>query len=492
MVKRIVLTDANIALADADAVEDACSGSGTGRDPTIWGLDAVAMHEAWWRGHGVQCVHLGQPFEPVPGAELYLLLEPDQVATFTLADIIETVVWSTAKAFCVRIIEQDDEGYREEIVRSAEGEVLGIRRRYAREEWVGHRVILTPDESLAQRWADARDPRSGKRSVVDGARRRIDRLRVYGHCFDVTLSEGRSGFFSWLVATWEDPHRVLEGIAAVKPGVFAIADTRIPDDMICIEPAWIGASGVIDAGRIVAGPDFLPDDRLAGASASPAVRPRPINEIDLPQGRRGGRLLPRQSVYDLAKRSFDIVFALAVLIGLGPVMLAVSVAVAIDDGFPLFFGHTRQKKNGKNFKCWKFRTMRRDAEAMVAQLQAMNKADGPQVFIENDPRVTRVGRILRKLQLDELPQFWNVLRGDMSVVGPRPSPDKENQFCPAWREMRLSVRPGITGLWQVERTRAPGQDFQEWIRYDIEYVRTASFWLDLKIIFRTVRNIVTR
>ena len=104
MVKRIVLTDANIALANADSVEDACPGSGTGSDPTIWGLDAVAMHEAWWRGHGVQCVHLGQPFEPVPGAELYLLLEPDQVATFTLADIIETVVWSTAKAFRVRII----------------------------------------------------------------------------------------------------------------------------------------------------------------------------------------------------------------------------------------------------------------------------------------------------------------------------------------------------------------------------------------------------
>jgi lipopolysaccharide/colanic/teichoic acid biosynthesis glycosyltransferase len=173
-------------------------------------------------------------------------------------------------------------------------------------------------------------------------------------------------------------------------------------------------------------------------------------------------------------------------------MLSVAIAVVIDDGFPVLFGHTRQKKDGVNFKCWKFRTMRRNAEAMVAELQAMNKADGPQVFIENDPRVTRVGRILRKLQLDELPQFWNVLVGDMSVVGPRPSPDKENQFNPAWREMRLSVRPGITGLWQVERTRTPGQDFQEWIKYDIEYVRSASFRLDLKIIAKTVRNILKR
>ena len=134
--------------------------------------------------------------------------------------------------------------------------------------------------------------------------------------------------------------------------------------------------------------------------------------------------------------------------------------------------------------------MRRDAESMVASLSQMNKADGPQVFIEDDPRVTRIGRLLRKFQLDELPQFWNVLTGDMSVVGPRPSPDRENQYSPAWREIRLSVRPGITGLWQVERTRRPGEDFQEWIKYDIRYVRNATFLLDMKIILKTAVNII--
>ena len=175
---------------------------------------------------------------------------------------------------------------------------------------------------------------------------------------------------------------------------------------------------------------------------------------------------------------------------MAPVFIAVGLIVALDDGLPLFFGHTRQKRGGAAFRCWKFRTMRRDAEALVADLQSRNKADGPQVFIENDPRVTRVGRFLRKFQLDELPQFWNVLVGDMSVVGPRPSPDNENQFCPAWREMRLSVRPGITGLWQVERTRAPGEDFQEWIKYDLEYVRTASFMLDIRICLKTARNLI--
>jgi lipopolysaccharide/colanic/teichoic acid biosynthesis glycosyltransferase len=106
--------------------------------------------------------------------------------------------------------------------------------------------------------------------------------------------------------------------------------------------------------------------------------------------------------------------------------------------------------------------------------------------MEKDPRITKVGAVLRKLQLDELPQFINVLMGHMSVVGPRPSPFSENQLCPGWREARLSVRPGVTGLWQIRRTRADGADFQEWIRYDIEYVEKATFLLDLYIIWRTI------
>jgi lipopolysaccharide/colanic/teichoic acid biosynthesis glycosyltransferase len=130
--------------------------------------------------------------------------------------------------------------------------------------------------------------------------------------------------------------------------------------------------------------------------------------------------------------------------------------------------------------------MRTEADDVKRGLQRANEADGPQFYMRDDPRVTRVGRILRKLQIDELPQFLNVLVGHMSVVGPRPSPHAENQCCPAWREARLSVRPGVTGLWQVRRTRAQGLDFQEWIRYDLEYVARASWRLDLEILVRTV------
>jgi lipopolysaccharide/colanic/teichoic acid biosynthesis glycosyltransferase len=134
--------------------------------------------------------------------------------------------------------------------------------------------------------------------------------------------------------------------------------------------------------------------------------------------------------------------------------------------------------------------MRRNAEALVAELRKQNLCDGPQVFIKDDPRVTRVGKVFRKLQLDEFPQFWNVLFGDMSIVGPRPSPDNENQYCPAWREIRLSVRPGITGNWQVKRTRAEGKDFQEWIQYDIEYVEKMGPIFDVWLCILTVVNIV--
>jgi lipopolysaccharide/colanic/teichoic acid biosynthesis glycosyltransferase len=134
--------------------------------------------------------------------------------------------------------------------------------------------------------------------------------------------------------------------------------------------------------------------------------------------------------------------------------------------------------------------MHRDAEAIKAALAGSNQADGPQFFMDRDPRLTRVGAFLRRTQLDEIPQFFNVLLGHMSIVGPRPSPFTENQYCPGWREARLSVRPGITGLWQIKRTRAPGTDFQEWIRYDIEYVERASLWLDVVIIYKTIAMVL--
>ena len=198
------------------------------------------------------------------------------------------------------------------------------------------------------------------------------------------------------------------------------------------------------------------------------------------------------SVLLLGKRAFDIVFALAALVMTLPLYPLVMLAIWLEDGQPFFFAHRRETIGGRDFGCLKFRSMRKDADTMKQHLRAANQADGPQFFIAEDPRLTRVGRVIRKYNIDELPQFINVLLGHMSVVGPRPSPYSENQFCPSWREARLSVRHGITGLWQLRRTRQPGRDFQEWIKYDLEYVQNVSCWLDLLIILRTIRLLLGR
>ena len=141
------------------------------------------------------------------------------------------------------------------------------------------------------------------------------------------------------------------------------------------------------------------------------------------------------------------------------------------------------------FTCLKFRTMITGAEGIQEKLRFKNQVDGPQFKVEDDPRVTVVGKFLRDTFIDEIPQFINILLGQMSVAGPRPSPKAENSTCPVWRDARLSVRPGVTGLWQICRTRRSGYDFQEWIYYDIKYVRDLSLWLDLVICWRTAKKL---
>ena len=462
------------------------------RTERLWGMSAQRLHDAWWRGRGVQCVYVGTEFSPVPGSELYLLLQANQMVTFDLARIAESMVWSQSRATRVRIVEREEDDYGETVRLSSQGEVLGIGRYYRPAEIAAARVFLVTRVDLARAWAESADSHEGRRHIKAVGRERLASVRVSGHCFDHEDADDRSMLVRRLVAVWPDPQRVVEGIEELAPGVIGVkGDERFVTDRI-IPPVWIGCGGADgDPSRAIVGPDLV-EDVPTGREVDLGVRVRDINEIIAARGGGPSRLMPSSTIYSIMKRAFDIVVSLAVLICLSPLFLLVSLLILLDDGLPIFFGHTRQSREGRPFRCWKFRTMRNDAESMVDDMQQENEADGPQVYIRDDPRVTRLGRALRRLQIDELPQFWNVLRGDMSVVGPRPSPEGENQFCPAWRELRLSVRPGITGLWQVERTRAPGLDFQEWIRFDIEYVRRASFWLDIKICFKTVSNLLIR
>lgn len=190
--------------------------------------------------------------------------------------------------------------------------------------------------------------------------------------------------------------------------------------------------------------------------------------------------------YVWLKRAVDVTGSVLGLIALSPLMVVLALLVKLTSRGPVHFAHKRQGLGGEEFYCLKFRSMALGADAMQAELRGRNEVDGPQFRIEADPRMTVVGEWLRKFNLDELPQLINVLRGHMSFVGPRPSPDSENQLCPAWRRTRLSVKPGITGLWQVLRRRqCPHSDFQEWIYYDVEYARHRSLWLDWQILIHT-------
>ena len=184
------------------------------------------------------------------------------------------------------------------------------------------------------------------------------------------------------------------------------------------------------------------------------------------------------------KRTLDIVFSLLLLLILAPFLLAIAVAIKLESGGPIFYTSDRIGKKGRVFRCFKFRTMVRDAEERLADVLHLNERDGVLFKISNDPRITRVGRFLRKYSLDELPQFLNVLRGDMSVVGPRPPIASEVMEYKLSHLRRLDVTPGITGLWQVQGRRDPS--FDSYVSLDMTYIENWSIFLDLKIIIRTV------
>jgi lipopolysaccharide/colanic/teichoic acid biosynthesis glycosyltransferase len=200
----------------------------------------------------------------------------------------------------------------------------------------------------------------------------------------------------------------------------------------------------------------------------------------------------RYAAYCATKRAMDIVGAIILLAITLPFYPLIALAIKLNSPGPIFYGHLRQGRGGRPFRCWKFRTMVINADELKKKLVTQNEVDGPQFKIRRDPRIFWVGHWLRRLNIDELPQFVNVLLGQMSLVGPRPSPERENQMCPAWREARLSVRPGVTGLWQVSRRRDQDTDFQEWIYYDVQYVKKQSIWLDIRILFKTLQVVLVR
>jgi len=192
---------------------------------------------------------------------------------------------------------------------------------------------------------------------------------------------------------------------------------------------------------------------------------------------------PRSPLAASAKRAIDVAVAVAGILFLLPILALVALAIALDDGRPIFFTQDRVGQHGHRFRVWKFRTMVDGAEGRLQEVLALSQISGPGFQLDWDPRVTRVGRVLRRSSLDELPQLWNVLRGDMSLVGPRPAPPVEVAAYEPWHRRRLAVKPGITGLAQI-RARSY-RDFDVKATQDLEYVDQWSLWLDLKIMLLT-------
>lgn len=191
------------------------------------------------------------------------------------------------------------------------------------------------------------------------------------------------------------------------------------------------------------------------------------------------------------KRCLDIVGAVVGLFMAGLLLPAIALAIKRDSPGPLFFGQERVRENGRIFRCWKFRSMYVDAEERKKELMRHNEMKGAMFKIKDDPRITRVGMFLRKTSLDEIPQFWNVLRGEMSLVGTRPPTLDEVAKYENWHRKRICIKPGITGLWQVSG-RNQIQDFDEVVRLDLQYIDQWSLWLDIKILCKTVWVVFVR
>lgn len=290
--------------------------------------------------------------------------------------------------------------------------------------------------------------------------------------------------------------------------------TTVEEGASILGPTVVGAKSLVRSGATVAGAVLAPGTVVAaeetllhrvaygtdrasrnGGSLQPPLVSEALR-VSSTQHHTDGDLRPatsansrRRTVHLAIKRGLDIVLTALGLLLLLPFMLVVALMIKADSPGPVFFAHRRERRGGKEFGCLKFRTMVFDADRIQRNLVTQNQVDGPQFKMDDDPRVTRLGRWMRATNIDELPQLINVLLGHMSLVGPRPSPFRENQICIPWRRARLSVQPGITGLWQICRDERSGGDFHQWIYYDLAYVRNVSIWLDLKILFATVATL---
>jgi len=457
-------------------------------DPrTIWGMNALQMHDQYWASCGIQVVRLGANTPLLPNARRYLLLAPNCMALFSPLELDRQV----SRQSMVYLSLHRPTEFSERIVTDDSLRFVRFERTYRGNAInCSDNILVMSDPRLAALWQMSDSERSVRHKLrqVLTHRQRIA-LHLPGQIYNFSDVEGHLAMLHQLMQVWHNPHEAIGRAKNPLESVWSDPTAQVPNDVRFVGPAWVGAARKLEPASLVIGPAVLWDD--------PAARPEPQDIVLNPAGGsqpgRSAKPIPAKRVriaYRGTKRLFDLAFASTVLTITLPFYPLIMLAIWLESGRPFFFAHRRETQGGRQFGCIKFRSMRKDAEKIKLALTQRNQADGPQFFMKDDPRLTRVGRFLRELHVDELPQFLNVLMGDMSLVGPRPSPYRENQFCPQWREARLSVPPGITGLWQLKRTREKDKDFQEWIKFDMEYVEKAGLLFDLWIIIHTAMMIL--
>lgn len=215
--------------------------------------------------------------------------------------------------------------------------------------------------------------------------------------------------------------------------------------------------------------------------------PEPDLDLDALRNELMNLVKNKHRFYWAIKRTFDILFSAGVLLVFSPLYLLLALIIFLDDphGSPIYT-QARIGRKGRTFKFYKFRSMVVNADQLKASLQAQNEKEGPAFKIKDDPRITRVGHFIRRTSIDELPQFWNVLKGDMTIVGPRPALPEEVAQYNRYHQLRQLITPGLTCYWQIQPNR-DDISFDDWVALDIQYIRDRNFFLDLKLILLTVK-----
>ena len=457
----------------------------------LFGRSLQELHDELWAKCGVCVVRCGDNAGPndrpaLPRRARFLLLDNRQCVLIDPRPLLRSRKRGQLIELTVR--ERNAVAYREQVSSDPSTGECRIERHYRPTVRSQATAGLTRSRQIAEAWRMAPNLTTARHAARVQARPLTCRIRsTEGLVLDRRV---RSEFLRLLEAA----HAARLHIAGVRSvgaaGILIHESSEIHPQARAQAPVAIGAGRRIEAGRVLLGPLIIPDREAApDRHAEPARMERTLRSPLCAQALAAPPVRTRST---RRKRTMDVGLSLVGLTLAAPVFPLIILVIWLEDGRPFFFLHRRQTVGGREFACLKFRTMCRDAEARKRQLAMANQCDGPQFHLEDDPRLLRVGRWLRRFHLDELPQFLNVLLGQMDLVGPRPSPHVENQYCPTWREARLSVRPGVTGLWQVARTRRQGADFQEWIRYDLQYVERRTVWMDLSILLRTAWSIVRR